>query len=434
LTKALLDPLRDATEATAQHANERIEVLALEAAGETAIGFRYARLDDHLEWTTIVVFSRTAADSWVGVRVSCESRHPSVRLPPARKPVVVRTLLSALGGATDGPLTVEGSAHRLGDADVDLAASLMLGTAACRLPVVYASAGFNNTYIVDCDRLASDLAGMAHVVVEPNRPFSLRLKLDVTGENVYGGTIGVYWPDGGGRRSFFLGREFDSADDVRRGVVEEITTALTNRRPLERCTWPYLVENAARQALDALRAEGSQEVDKYIATFDRENAAKDERLAEAEREIHRLKEEVRLHQARLPIGATTLLRSGAEQDLYPNEVVSIVRAALEDAATRVLADSRRNHVLQAVLTANPKSDDRSEELRERLKDLLRGSRSLDAKIRRGLEEIGFSISEEGKHYKLVFRDDDRYTFTLAKSGSDVRAGLNAASQISRLLF
>jgi hypothetical protein len=48
--------------------------------------------------------------------------------------------------------------------------------------------------------------------------------------------------------------------------------------------------------------------------------------------------------------------------------------------------------------------------------------------------MGFAISDEGKHYKLVFQGDDRYSFSLAKSGSDHRGGLNAASDISRLLF
>ena len=59
---------------------------------------------------------------------------------------------------------------------------------------------------------------------------------------------------------------------------------------------------------------------------------------------------------------------------------------------------------------------------------------MEARTRRGLEEMGFSISDDGKHYKLVFQGDDRYTFTLAKSGSDHRGGLNAAGDIARLLF
>jgi hypothetical protein len=100
----------------------------------------------------------------------------------------------------------------------------------------------------------------------------------------------------------------------------------------------------------------------------------------------------------------------------------------------VPVDSRRQHVLDALLEANPPREDIAGEMRERLKVLLRGMRTVDAKIRRGLEDMGFSISEEGKHYKLVYRDDDRYTFTLPKSGGDYRGGLNAASDLGRLVF
>ena len=69
-----------------------------------------------------------------------------------------------------------------------------------------------------------------------------------------------------------------------------------------------------------------------------------------------------------------------------------------------------------------------------MKNLLRGYRSMDAKTKNGLIEMGFDVAEDGKHYKLTFMGDDRYTFTLPKSGSDHRGGLNAASDISRLLF
>ena len=102
-------------------------------------------------------------------------------------------------------------------------------------------------------------------------------------------------------------------------------------------------------------------------------------------------------------------------------------------ANHVPRDSRREHVLKAVLNALPAAGiERAQ--RETLKDLLRGYKNMDNKTRKGLENIGFSIEEEGKHYKLVFQDDNRYTFTLPKSGSDHRGGLNAANDISKLLF
>ena len=48
--------------------------------------------------------------------------------------------------------------------------------------------------------------------------------------------------------------------------------------------------------------------------------------------------------------------------------------------------------------------------------------------------MGFRISNGGKHYKLLYQGDDRYTYSLPQSGSDRRGGLKAASDISRLMF
>ena len=144
--------------------------------------------------------------------------------------------------------------------------------------------------------------------------------------------------------------------------------------------------------------------------------------------------ERRIYEARLAAGTGAILKTGGEQDLYPNEVLRIIRDALEDARTRVAADSRRQHVLDAVLGANTAPSDEASALRERLKEALRDARGMEARTRRELEALGFVITEDGKHFKLLFRGDDRYTFTLAKTGSDWRGGLNAASDISRLLF
>lgn len=418
---------------SARNGNERVDVLSASSHRHDSTAAKYTRNDGDLEWVMTIVFSRATSDSWVAIRVSCESSHPAVRLPPAKKPVVVQTLMSTLGGAPDGALGVSGNPHRLEQVDIDTAVQIISGRAGCRLPIVYASSGFDATHLIDTDRLASDLSGMAHVVVEPNRAFSLRLKTEVGSDNVYGGTVGVYWPEGAGRRSFFIGREFESPDEVRRAIVEEVTMALTNRRPLDRCTWATVQQRVSRRAFEELKASGSQEVNLYIEEFDKERLARAEQLADAEREITRLQAEVRRHESRNPLGSGLTILSGPERDLYPGEMQNVVREAVQDAASRTLDDSRPKHVLSSILTANPASGEPGR-FRTELKDLLRGSKTVDSRIRRSLEKLGFEVSEDGKHYKLVFQGDDRYTFSLAKSGSDRRGGLNAASDIARLLF
>lgn len=418
---------------SAHKETEHINALLVSSQNEESVAVQRIANERHIEWATTVVFSRQDADSWVGVRAARESSRPALTLPPAKKPIIIRTLLDDFGGISDGDLQIEKEPHRLGNDDVGLAARLISGRAGCYLPIVYVSCEFVGDYIVDANSLASDLFGMAHVVMEPNRPFSRRLQIDVNSTNVYGGTIGIYWPDGGGRRSFFIGREFENAFEIKRAIVDEIRSALLNRRPLPRCTWSVVQETLSRQRVSELRSSGSRELERYIELFDSEVKAKATQLADAESEIARLQTEIRRHESRVGVGAEVILRTGSEQDLYAGELSEIVRDAIEDAADRVQSDSRREHVFRAILNAN-ESDEIAREKREELKSLLRSYTHMDKGTRKGLENIGFSITEDGKHYKIVFRDDDRYTFALPKSGSDRRGGLNAASDISKRLF
>lgn len=434
LSAEVLRDLQEKDEAHVGNGNEGVQSLVTNSPDIDLAGLRYSRRDDDLEWMTTVVFSRKSSDAWVGIRVECESQHAAARLPSAKKPVVVRTVLESLGGAADGPLQIRGKAHALANTDIDLAAKLIRGEAGCRLPIVYVSARFQGGYILDVDRLAADVSGMAHVVVEPNRPFSVRLQLEVDSENVYGGTIGIYWPEGGGRRALFLGGDYPTPGLLAGAIKDEVRTALLNRRPIARCTWAYVRETASRQAIHSLKASGSKALEDYVKTFDQEIEAKDQRLEDAEKEIQRLHNELRKYEARAGTASGGLLRLGRERDVYPNEVLCILLDAIEDAATRVPEDSRRQHVLTSVLEANKLDGSPLEAHREQLKKLLRGMTTIDGKMRRRLEDMGFSISEDGKHFKLVFQGDDRYTYTLPKSGSDWRGGLNAASDIAKLLF
>jgi hypothetical protein len=414
--------------------SERIRILLVSTASEDATAIEYSKVDRDFEWTTVIVFSRQEADAWVGTRVSCEANHPPTRVPSAKKPVFIRNLLVSLQGSSDGEIFVGREPHRLDSDDVALAVRLISGNAGCRLPVVYVSCDFLGRHVIDANALASDLSGMAHVVVEPDRRFSRRLQIETKSENVYGGTIGIYWPQGGGRRSLFIRHELDRSADIKRAIFEEIRAALINRRALVRCTWPYVQETASKEDIKSLRASGSSELDKFIEAFDSEAAAKDKQLAEAEEEITRLTAEIHKYEQQFATGAGMVrLRTGEEHDLYEGELAEIVRDAIEETANRVQPDSRREHILKAILRTSPPSEN-AENFRKELKQLLRDYRRMDARTRRGLEAIGFSIEEEGKHHKLTFGDDDRYTFTLSKSGGDHRGGLNAAGDISKRLF
>ena len=134
----------------------------------------------------------------------------------------------------------------LSNNEINVAALCINDQIGCHLPIVYVSCLFDGSHAVDVNALSSDLAGMAHVVVEPNRSFSLRLQLETHSQNVYGGAIGVYWPDTSGRRSFFDRRDFRRKSDLKSAIVNEVRSALLNRRPLHRSTLAAVQEAVSR--------------------------------------------------------------------------------------------------------------------------------------------------------------------------------------------
>jgi hypothetical protein len=417
---------------------EQLHALVASSENEYACAVEYIKADyeNNIVWVTTIVFSREMADCWVSIRISPESNHPATNLPSAKKPVFIQVLLGTLGGALDGELLVTREPHWLGDDDIDIATSVIGGKSACRLPVVYLSIDFGNRQVLDANALAHDLAGMAHVLVEPSRRFSRSLQARVESQNVYGGAVGIYWPYAAGRRSFFHESEYDyNKQRMKRAVIEEVRTALTNRRPLTRCTWSHVHEMASKQAIKRLQESGSKELQGYIEAFDPVLKAKEEELRVAEAEIERLGEEIQRyeHQFRLGVGVVRL-RTGSEHDLYDGELIGIVRDAIENASNNVREDSRRQHVLRAILESTPDGKI-AESLRSKIRDVLRGYTGMGSRTKKELEELGFSVEKEGGHWKLTFYDDDRYTFALATSGGDSkRGGLNAASDISSLFF
>ncbi|KFL36718.1 hypothetical protein N788_03665 [Arenimonas donghaensis DSM 18148 = HO3-R19] len=85
------------------------------------------------------------------------------------------------------------------------------------------------------------------------------------------------------------------------------------------------------------------------------------------------------------------------------------------------------------MEANPHSN-HAAELAKGVKAILKDYRTMDARIRGELIRLGFSLSEDGKHFKIVYHGDPRYMFVLPKTSSDYRAGRNAASDITGILF
>ncbi|WP_329867104.1 hypothetical protein [Stenotrophomonas hibiscicola] len=410
----------------------KLDCLLFKELGSESAAIRYVIQDGNIQWMTMAAYSKAESDVWVSVRTSCESMHASVMLPPAKKPILVQLLINELARGDDAGLVL-GNPIWLSNSDVSLATDLILGRAKNRMPVVYVSSSFSGGRAVSVQQLGWKLTGVAHLVVEPSRAFSNRLRNETGSENVFGGSIGIYWPDGGGRPSQFRRSDYSSGRELEDAIDWEVRTALVNRRPLERCTFSTIDSAISRVEIDLLKKLGDKGFDEYAAHFDVELQAKQEALDLAEREISRLKSEVKDRaRARSPVSGITFA-TGVEQDFYDGEILDFVLQALKDSLDRIPEGTRKRHVIEAIIAANAISGGAAGG-REKLKEVMRGYRSLDRRTRQALEEIGFSVDHFGKHPRVVFQDDERYAYVLPSSGSDHRGGLNAATAMAKLVF
>lgn len=415
--------------------DESVEAHKVVDGDKTLFGLRYVKDEaSGMRWITEVHFAGTRDANLAAVMVYVDSESTALRLPPARKPYVVRQLVSQFGDGEDGEFRVTDEPYFLKTSEIDFAAAIVNGECSNTLPIVYLSAFADAKLSVDPVRLAHWLSGIAHVVVEPDRGFSFRLAIEVEHRNTYGGAVGIYWPDRD-VRSLILPRDYDFDPKAIGAEISKIIRDRAVRLRIPRIlTWANLQESRARIQLERLRQSGSRDLDEYIESFDQEIKAKDQALSDAEAEVRRLEAEIRSLRARnKSVDGQPVLVRGVESDLYENECLGFIVDALKHAVENSPEDSRRNHVLSSLIAANPVEDNASD-FAATIKALLSTYRTLESSVAHDLEEMGFEITSDGKHHKLVFRGDGRYQVSMSKTSSDHRAGKNLVSEINRLLF
>lgn len=167
---------------------EGISGISTKDSNTDYVAIRWENTDnDDVTWTTDVIFEGAPDGNRVSIQVRCESETTVLRLPPARKPYIVRQLISEFGGAEDGALKVSDEPVQLSNADIEYAADMISSNCGNILPIAYLSAPTRGEFLVSGVKLAHWLSGIAHVVIEPNREFSFRLMQEVNHQNAYGG-------------------------------------------------------------------------------------------------------------------------------------------------------------------------------------------------------------------------------------------------------
>lgn len=407
--------------------------------GSFSVGFRYDLPDrEGRTWRTEAVLSNNKVDAFLTVRVSCKTTEEGVTTQLPNRPYFLKLVLKAGWGGEDGILEVSDIPRYIGDGEVEIAKKCVLGEASLLLPVIYLSAGADNGTIVDARRLAYDLGGVAHVVVEPSREFSHSLREVASPNNPYGGAIGVALP--GKPNVVRVTPYLDNKQvDVER-LREQLIGLLASRLTRFGTDWYALQEEAAKavrlRLSDHKALDEDTLFDEWSQSFNSEIEAKNDEIRELRRSIDLLQNQklTNVSSKHTILDEQSLDREMPQ--LYRGEIVDRLLCLISEAASNPAGTfSERDVFVFGKLVSLLPNESGLDDLHKRLKTAGSDPKSASKKVGLILKELGYSQSDSGPHLKFAPPNHivGIAQLTLAKTPSDHRAGRNMVRDARKAL-
>ena len=382
------------------------------------------------------------------------------------------TLLIENGYVRDDlDLEVKRTPHRIASGQIGQLSDIIREKTRYRLPVVYVSRTFDDTEPFDTNLLASRLKGIAHVLVQDSIYDNEKIREACDWKNEYDGAAGIYFPNPSVSKRRFLYHSPQGYDEAQMEALIRTLMLYSNSLEIDSLyTWQgvmaavlnekLLRHDHRRREAEQARKRAEEETRELLETLDDEErrireTALQEARAEAEmildgfeEDLARLKKQVedltRVNDSLMQENAwlktrhasskeKLLLSMGTQEDLFAKESRDMVLSVLHDAVRNLPEKSRRQDVIRDILENNP-YEKLCEERAERLRQVLKNYDGMDSRTWQALEELGFRITEEGKHYKLVYYNDPRYILVLSKTPSDHRTGKNSAANAIRMVL
>ncbi|RLG12752.1 hypothetical protein DRN73_01755 [Candidatus Pacearchaeota archaeon] len=454
--KEQLDELREYGD-TIQFRGYSLELRKIQEKDKEFFGLKYHYPSEGESWNVKMTSVRTPEVWDVAVEVDYSSK-PGTRFKISKKPYLVKLLLEEIKGGGDGSLKVQSAPYFLKEnSDEEFVSDFLLGESSNVMPIVYLSRGnYNSLFIPTPKELAKFLSGIAHVFVEPSRQFSLNLKREMKSKNIFGGAVGIYWPEIQERVYWMPGRVLSK--ELPNILFTSIVEGLITRRLKEDLTWENLHELHTRKKIEQLRKERQESVKKIKEETqdsmeqlrkEKEQLESDvkvyedgiydayqindglkKKLEEAHKEIQILQSRARIRE----VERESELNLPEGDELYPGERLEVLRNAIESAYSGSLRNSRKRKILEGILKQNPESSN-GENLKDEIKKLFSGAKRFNKNIKRKLGELGFKVELAGSgHYKVYAQDNENVFSMLPSTPSDYRSWQNSVSDFFKKFF
>lgn len=291
---------------------------------------------------------------------------------------------------------------------------------------------------LDCDLLCSRLKGVAHVLLEQDKkeaaPCAAR---DDMLESLK--ETGIFFPNA--KHIKYKYRDYKGYSEL---LLSKVVNAVLQYMNVQQIPLLYTWAGVNNQILrdrwnsnriekmkaEAVITEKENELTKFIETFDSDNQNLKRRNDELACENNFLQQQLfKQNDAQ----DNPLLFEGSEEDFYPDEIREMVLDAVWEKFNNTKAGSRRYDVYKGIFERNHYRK-LTKQRADEIKKLVNDYRTMGAPLRSTLKDLGFTITEDGKHYRLTYYGDERYKTTLSKTGSDFREGNNQAAHIIKTMF
>lgn len=326
--------------------------------------------------------------------------------------------------------------HNVSKGNTEEFLSILNRKAKFTLPVIYIALGPCNVYAVDPEELASNYAGMAHVFCQDHRDCFDELINGTTSYVPKNGEVAIYYPKDNPKEVHLNFNKY-----YKKGMDNAISKAIHfyyhNQNFGQMTTYDEIAAKAISIRNSNLKLENNEvyeenarvhkENKEIIDTFDQDLRKSDEEMEKIKRRMRELEKENEILRKRLNSSdSSPLLYYGQEKELYVGEIKEILIDVLSNIS--FASGSRRQHIIDDLLKTNAIKSTLKDRY-AKVKSAFNDYREMDSTTRAELEELGFVITSDGKHHKLTYHNDSRYQFSIPKTSSDYRSGLNAISYI-----
>lgn len=338
----------------------------------------------------------------------------------------------------DGEIPVSNKPIFINKDNINVLADVINENGKWKLPIIYVSKTINERDPFDVFLLAKRVKGSAHVLVEETRQLNYPLRELCNDKNNYDGGVGIYYSNSMIRNDRFLPPKFEKGRDILLERIVRRVMAIHNSEYVDPLyTWNGVVTDLTMDRLmsqKVKRKEAETQVDKVWDTFDDDLNKYQKQVDDLKKENESLRyENQQLVMKLSDQEAIPVVVMGEEQELFTGEIKDIILSELVAAQSRQKDDSRRLHVLSDVVESNDYQR-LLEKKQEEAKRIFKGVKNVSGRQKSQIKDFGFTISEEGKHYKLRYYDDSRYQVSMAKTSSDGRAGANLAAEIIKKML